>query len=352
MNPKVTIILPVYNAEKYIHDTLQSVLNQSYQNLEVICVDDGSKDHSVAIMREFAANDKRIVILQQKNQFAGIARNNGLAHATGKYVMFLDSDDLFEKNMVSYLVSKAETHNTDLIVYGYWRFIDTVKKRRPVRNKYKSGMLCSAEDIKANILQITRSLPWDKFLRMDFVKKTGILFHGTRVNNDIYFNRTIVTEAKKILFVGKRFVNYKIDNAMSLQGHLNKNCTDFLVGNRLIFERLSERGTLSTFRNSFELMILDDIVMHLLKINSYVEFKEIINKMIDENFMESMGITPQSATLLEHPYRNLFEKIFEDNMQEAFYSLFATLRDTSVVKGSAEYLIGHKIMKMARMTLE
>ena len=91
--PKISIVIPVYNAADYLPQTLESVLGQSLRDIEVICVDDGSTDRSLAILHDFAARDKRVRVLQQENRHAGIARNTGLEASSGEYVHFLDADD-------------------------------------------------------------------------------------------------------------------------------------------------------------------------------------------------------------------------------------------------------------------
>ena len=93
---KVSVIIPVYNVEPYLKQCMDSVVGQTLKDIEIICVDDGSTDGSLDILREYAAEDNRIQIIEQKNAGAGAARNNGMRHATGKYLSFLDSDDFFE----------------------------------------------------------------------------------------------------------------------------------------------------------------------------------------------------------------------------------------------------------------
>ena len=95
MTVKVSVILPVYNVEKYLKECLDSILNQTLQEIEVICVDDGSTDRSLEILREYEKKDKRVIVLTQENKGAGAARNKGLAIAKGEYLSFLDSDDFF-----------------------------------------------------------------------------------------------------------------------------------------------------------------------------------------------------------------------------------------------------------------
>ena len=93
--PKISVIIPVYNVEEYLAQCLETVINQTLKDIEIICIDDGSTDNSLYILKKFAEKDKRITILKQKNLHSGVARNAGLAAAKGKYLSFLDSDDFF-----------------------------------------------------------------------------------------------------------------------------------------------------------------------------------------------------------------------------------------------------------------
>ena len=97
---KISVIIPVYNVEKYLRECLESILNQTFQDFEIICVDDGSTDRSLDILQEYKRKDDRFVILQQRHAGAGAARNHGLKLAEGKYIQFLDSDDYFEPTLL------------------------------------------------------------------------------------------------------------------------------------------------------------------------------------------------------------------------------------------------------------
>ena len=111
---KVSVIIPVYNVEPYLKQCMDSVVGQTLKDIEIICVDDGSTDGSLDILREYAAEDNRIQIIEQKNAGAGAARNNGMRHATGKYLSFLDSDDFFEPRMLEKAYDLAEKDQADL----------------------------------------------------------------------------------------------------------------------------------------------------------------------------------------------------------------------------------------------
>ena len=116
---KVSVIIPVYNTEKYLRQCLDSVVNQTLRDIEIICVDDGSTDGSIEILREYEQKDSRVKMLCQKNQYAGVARNNGLNYASGEYVFFMDSDDYCCHELLERAVDRAKTVSyTHLMCWG------------------------------------------------------------------------------------------------------------------------------------------------------------------------------------------------------------------------------------------
>ena len=113
---EIYIIVPVYNAAAYLRKSLDSIVNQSYRDIEFIFVDDGSGDDSPAILKEYEAADRRVTVFNQENRGAGAARNYGMGAAGGKYLLFLDCDDIFETSMVEKMHSRAEADNLDVLV--------------------------------------------------------------------------------------------------------------------------------------------------------------------------------------------------------------------------------------------
>lgn len=119
MNKLVSIVIPVYNVEEYLHDCFYSVMNQKYTNLQIIAVNDGSTDNSLNILNEFSRQDKRIEVYSKKNGGLSDARNFGLKHIKGDYISFVDSDDVIDKDMISTLVNNIENYDADISVCGY-----------------------------------------------------------------------------------------------------------------------------------------------------------------------------------------------------------------------------------------
>lgn len=136
--PKVTVIIPVYNVESWLEDCLNSVISQDYQELEILCVNDGSTDSSPRILERFAAHDTRIKILSHPNHGLGYTRNVGIDQAEGKYILCVDSDDMLGERFISSLVDQAETQELDLLCFDYKPFSedDSIRNQAPQRLKH------------------------------------------------------------------------------------------------------------------------------------------------------------------------------------------------------------------------
>ena len=118
MLKKVSVIVPVYNAEKYLNRCIESIITQSYNNLEIILVNDGSTDNSLLVCEEYLKKDDRIKLITQENRGAGLARNKGLQNATGKYAVFVDSDDYLHNTAIEKCVNAQNKTNADLVMFG------------------------------------------------------------------------------------------------------------------------------------------------------------------------------------------------------------------------------------------
>ena len=123
-NPKVSIIIPVYNTEKYLEQCLESIINQTYKNIEIICVDDGSTDDSSAILHNFQQKDSRIKVYTQKNNGTGVCRNKGIMYSTGEYIMFVDSDDWLNLSAIEKVVDIFVSTGVKVIQFNFLRYIE------------------------------------------------------------------------------------------------------------------------------------------------------------------------------------------------------------------------------------
>lgn len=219
VNSLITIIVPVYNLEK----CLNSIINQTYKNLEIICIDDGSPDNSIEILNTFTKKDNRIKIIRQENQGLSGARNTGIKNATGKYIMFIDSDDWIEPDMVELMVVKMQKDDLDLVVCGnYNHFYNRIKKEelnKLVNKKMTDGLDYFKQNYK---IGYRFGNCWNKIYKLDIIKEKKIIFPIGKLYEDLLFVFKYLIEVKKIGIEEKALYHYIILRENSITGKLDK----------------------------------------------------------------------------------------------------------------------------------
>lgn len=204
---KVSVIIPVYNVEQYLSQCLDSVVGQSYQNLEVILVDDGSTDGSKEICDYYAEKDERIRLIRQKNQGAANAKNTGLHYVTGELITFIDSDDYVENNWIERMVFILERENADLVECSFvLEYTDRVVPGNDDSFCYK---VFNSEEYMAQYLDNwTCSLFWNKLFRKELTEK--IYFRRERrCIDDEFYTYKILTNADKIVRISDQLYHYR-----------------------------------------------------------------------------------------------------------------------------------------------
>ena len=206
--------MPVYNVGKYLRESLDCVLSQTLTDFELLCVDDGSTDGSMSILNEYEEKDKRVRVLTQKNEGAGAARNAGLKEAKGEYLAFLDSDDLYEPDMLARAYDCARKADADVAVFRCDRFIEDVKKAVPCLESIRRDLIPSrepfaGEDIKWNIFFSFLGWPWDKLFKREFVSDNKLKFQEQRTTNDLLFVFSAIVKAKRIVTLDDVFAHHR-----------------------------------------------------------------------------------------------------------------------------------------------
>ena len=280
---KVSIILPVYNEGQYLRQCLDSILTQTLNDIEIICVDDGSTDNSLQILQDYAKQDSRIKVLTQKNQFAGVARNHGMKYAQGKYLSFLDSDDYFEADMLEKMYSRAEETEADIVICRYaehceeggqlslpgWSFEDLFFKRKDIFNG--NSLYC------AGIFQITKGWAWDKLFRRDFVQKCGYEFPDFRSSEDGFFVYMLMARAGRISYMDDVLAVHRVNNVRSLS---NTKEQDWMNGFKMwqtIGRELKKQGIYEIYKQSF----LNELAFFLVWYVDSMKVQEVCGQCLD-----------------------------------------------------------------------
>lgn len=219
--PKVSVIIPVYNVEQYLEQCLQSIINQTLSDIEIICVDDGSTDNSLNILKEYAQKDSRIKVLQQQNQYAGVARNNGLDTATGDYVYFLDSDDYIMKDCLEKMYEQITKTGSDICTIKYFEYDEKTKKFRKMKKAFdirllKGKKVFSCLDIGKNIFRAINFSASLKLYKKEFLDKTNLKFQPVKTTNDVFFCCAALLVAEKITYCNKYLMVYRRNIPTSL----------------------------------------------------------------------------------------------------------------------------------------
>lgn len=207
---KVSIIVPCFKAEKYLPRCLESLVNQTLQEIEIICVNDGSPDKCIEIIKEYKRkfNDK-IVIIDKVNEGVWKARKDGIEIAAGEYIGFVDADDYVAANFAEKLYTEAKSKNADIVVCGFDRIdMDTGKlysQEMCIRNKQVTNIRKNPECI----LALNTAL-WNKFYKAQLLKKVKDLQNPPKILEDMMFLMLVYVNAKKVAFVSESLVSYMV----------------------------------------------------------------------------------------------------------------------------------------------
>jgi len=218
---KVSVIIPVYNQEKYLRQCMDSVVAQTLRDIEIICVDDGSTDASLAILKEYEKSDSRVSVITQQNSGAGAARNRGLDVARGSYLSFLDSDDYFEPDMLETAYAAAEMEKADMTVFGSNQYREDLRQYFSVDWTIKRDELppyrpMNYRTFTDNVFKVFVGWAWDKLFRADFVREQGLRFQELRTSNDMYFVFMATVLAGRIETVDRVLAHQRRSNPESL----------------------------------------------------------------------------------------------------------------------------------------
>ena len=217
INPKISIIVPIFNVENYLCECLDSLINQTFKEIEIICVNDGSTDNSVKILEEYRFKDKRIKVINKKHSGYGHSMNIGIENATAPYIGILESDDIAKSEMFNDLYSLITEYDCDFVKSDYYLYYSSKKEIIP-NNMIKAEDAFKVTNSKENpeLLFLTPSI-WSAIYKKEFLKKNNIRFLETpgASYQDTSFHDKVFMCADRILLTDKAYVYYRQDNENS-----------------------------------------------------------------------------------------------------------------------------------------
>lgn len=279
--PRVSVIVPVYNVEKYLTECLDSICNQTLKDIEIICVDDGATDSSPSILAQYAKKDSRIHILHQENQGLSVARNTGAARACGRYLYFCDSDDYLEQDALEYLYEIADRYDAQLIFFNHEPFGDGDVDQQRVREAKKYAFRwggCSTVCTGAEMmLQMLRNggwivTAWGSMVQRNYFEKQQLQFPAGILYEDNFYTFHATLLADRVCYAPKILYHYRIRQGSIMTAHHTWQNVNSYFSTILEMVKILNRTEPSKEHQEIAERIFTPLIWHLRK--SYAEFKK------------------------------------------------------------------------------
>jgi glycosyltransferase involved in cell wall biosynthesis len=315
MFPKVSVVVPIYNVEKYLKRCLDSIVNQKYSNLEIILVNDGSPDNCGMIIDTYEKNDERVKALHKPNGGLSDARNYGMQHVTGEYIIFVDSDDWLHKDLIQSLITNSIAFKADVVQSAfYYAYEDHLLFDNRYHTKVDEPTILKKKELMRELVinERVKNFAWGKLYRTALIKdipfKEGVLFE------DVFWAHKVMHRVKIFVMLHQPLFFY-FQRSDSIVGNYTTKNLDILNGMKERHKFIEKHY--SGLRNESYRMILKTSIIHynLMLLNRKVDpdrkFKKEIQRYIKENYLQFMIATKNDAHLLRqlklfyiHPYIN------------------------------------------------
>ena len=276
---KLSVIVPVWNTAKYLPKCLDSILNQSLKDIEIIVVNDGSSDNSVEVIKKYVKKYKdRIIFLDKENGGQGSARNLGIKKAHGDYIGFVDSDDFIEKTMYEEMYKSAIDNDSDIVICNISDYYE--------KDDSKKDVLLGLSNTPSINEAIVKSVPSvvNKIYRRELLQNRAISFDESIWYEDLPYSMQILVNAQKISFVEKPFYNYFHRNVSTMHNkNISKNL-DILKAYNILINYLNENNLYDKYKEEFDFILLKEVYLATINrvlrtSNKHSEKKKIIKEI-------------------------------------------------------------------------
>lgn len=346
MKSKVSIIVPVYNCEKLVGRTLEKLVKQTLNEIEIVCVNDGSTDGSLEVLQQWAKKDKRIKVVSQKNGGLSNARNTGIRNATSPYLMFCDGDDLFDEKMCKTMVGAIEREDVDIVACGtevkYDAHSEVVDSDRNyyrikfVGRKYIDDVVTAKTDVSV----------CDKLFKAELINKYKIDFPNKLNNEDYYFYNAYMSVAKTVFFVNQKLYTYirHEDSIMSENFERNSYSPDHLLVAQELFKFYCKTGFINNHTDFFWAQFSESYWFsyeHSAKKyrkDIHKVAKEFIEKNIEKYPIEQIKIKKQINIILHNDLLHRGWRLMKRKMRGFYMKVDIAYRQQDFINRNIEQL--------------
>lgn len=303
---KISVVIPIYNCEEYLEESIRSILNQTFKDIEIVCVDDGSTDNSLDILNKLASDDSRLKVFSQENQGSSFARNNALRKVSGDYVYFFDADDYLVEDALEKVYANAIINDSDIVFFKYDQYRD---------NKFFKHLGLDIEEQFPNVdfndftfdcydyrIRAFRGpfAPWFKLYKRDFLDRYSFEFPVNLNHNDVPFHVKTILKASRISFVPEYLYHYRIDNPNSISNTRLKRFKDIFSIIQIVEDFLKDENLYDEFKKEFEYFKINRIVDEMKgRPDEYFAMaKDELSKIDLDNDLLSKNVSFKSKTVL------------------------------------------------------
>lgn len=291
---KISVIIPAFNCVEYFPQCIDSLLVQTFDDFEIIIVDDGSTDGTYELAQHYADAHDHVHVLRQNHQFAGTARNLGLGRAQGEYVIFLDGDDYFEPTLLEEALRRIQEADADICVFGAHWLNDKTGEVKPMNNACRTDLCPSATFNRTTnpryIFCFTTPAPWTKIFRRSFIEKNHLAFQETRSANDLRFVFSALAIAERITTLDKQLVVYRRQNASSLQSTQHKDPLAFFTALTSLRDELKNRSAFDQVSHAYVNAALDMCMYNLRTLSHNREAQREVFEFLKNEGFEKLGL--------------------------------------------------------------
>lgn len=321
----VTIVIPVYNAEQFIIENVESVLGQTYRNLEIIYVCDGCTDHTVEILQEYAKKDFRIFVhIENDNSGAALARNMGMNMAKGDWIIFGDADDLLDCHMVEGMVETAIRQKADMVCCYLEYFDDRINKNAYIDNTIKK-ILCSTypyidtKHEQYHIMQLIDNTPVTKLIHKSIYTKREVFFQNLPNANDVYYSMIAGICSQKIVYVDKVFYHYRGNkNRKTLSTDRDMKINYIFQAMDNVYDYIKDKETNCLLKRSFYNAVLFNLSVYLECPVYNTLFDALRNNYFDKWSMYRHEIMEELSYINKVFYQNILDNKKDVSRQECY----------------------------------
>lgn len=350
--PRASIIIPCYNAEKYLEATLESALAQSERDTEVICVDNRSTDSTPKILAKAAQNDARVRVFQENTPGEGPARQAGLARASGKWLYFLDADDLMEPQLLERAIARGETEDADLVIFRTLTLNDVTGEVLPISYSFMCDWLPAdtqtfdPHEHPERILNSFQNWVHNKLFRASFVQDHCLGFQPVHRTADLLFTCRALTETHRITLLDEFLHRYRINNSQSAMATSDSYPLDFFEALVALRKTLEENDTWELYHDSFVNWAAENIIVNLETARSFEGFRTIADEM-KHGGLEKVDLINVDADLMDSPWH--YQRILDIRDLPLTELLFTHYADLKIRRDGCEDHASRVRMDNARL---